>query len=167
MTRRDLIHLLGSAAFAQGVSTRNVKPTPRGKPSGIPFHAKFTDIAAEAGLRTADSLRRSRSQDYILETVGCGVAFFDYDNDGWLDILVLSGTRLEGDPPGATNRLYRNNRDGTFTDVTDKAGLDSRRMGVSGDRSATTTTTATKICSSRTGDRMFSTATTATARLPM
>ena len=55
--------------------------------------------------------------------VGCGVAFFDYDNDGWLDLLVLNGTRLEGAPPGTTNRLYKNNRDGTFTDVTEKAGL--------------------------------------------
>ena len=105
------------------MSTRNVKPTPRGKPSGIPFHAKFTDIAAEAGLRTAIPYGGIDRKTYILETVGCGVAFFDYDNDGWIDILVLSGTRLEGDPPGATNRLYRNNRDGTFTDVTDKSGL--------------------------------------------
>ena len=60
---------------------------------------------------------------YILEAVGCGVAFIDYDNDGWQDILLLSGTRLEGNPEGATNRLYKNNRDGTFTDVTEKAGL--------------------------------------------
>jgi hypothetical protein len=63
------------------------------------------------------------AKKYILEVVGCGVAFLDYDNDGWLDILVLNGTRLEGAPPGTTNRLYRNNRDGTFTDVTEKAGL--------------------------------------------
>jgi enediyne biosynthesis protein E4 len=123
MTRRDLLYLLGPAAFAQGVSTRNVKPTPRGKPSGIPFHARFTDIAAEAGLRATIPYGGVDRKTYILETVGCGVAFFDYDNDGWLDILLLSGTRLEGDPPGATNRLYRNNRDSTFTDVTAKAGL--------------------------------------------
>jgi enediyne biosynthesis protein E4 len=50
-------------------------------------------------------------------------AFIDYDNDGWEDIFLLSGTRLTGDPPGATNRLYKNNRDGTFTDGTEKAGL--------------------------------------------
>jgi hypothetical protein len=100
-----------------------VKPTPRGKPSGIPFHARFTDIAAEAGLRATIPYGGVDRKTYILETVGCGVAFFDYDNDGWLDILLLSGTRLEGDPPGATNRLYRNNRDGTFTDVTAKSGL--------------------------------------------
>ena len=60
---------------------------------------------------------------YILEAIGCGVAFLDYDNDGWLDIFVLSGTRWEGAPPGTTNRLYRNNRDGTFSDVTAAAGL--------------------------------------------
>ena len=51
------------------------------------------------------------------------MAFLDYDNDGWLDLFVLNGTRLEGAPPGTTNRLYKNNRDGTFTDVTEKAGL--------------------------------------------
>ncbi|HET9088192.1 MAG TPA: VCBS repeat-containing protein [Acidobacteriaceae bacterium] len=56
------------------------------------------------------------------ETVGCGVAFLDYDHDGWLDIFVLCGTRMEA-VPRATNRLYKNNRDGTFTDVTEKAGL--------------------------------------------
>lgn len=61
--------------------------------------------------------------DYILESMGCGVAFLDYDNDGWLDIFLLSGTRRERPVEGATNRLYKNNRDGTFTDVTAKAGL--------------------------------------------
>ena len=61
--------------------------------------------------------------DYVIEAMSCGAAFFDYDNDGWLDILVLSGSRF-GDPPSAaSNRLYKNNRDGTFTDVTEKAGL--------------------------------------------
>ena len=63
------------------------------------------------------------TKKYILEANGCGCAFIDYDNDGWMDIFLLSGTRLEGDPPEATNRLYKNNRDGTFTDVTEKAGL--------------------------------------------
>jgi len=63
------------------------------------------------------------TKSYIIEVVGCGVAFIDYDNDGWMDLFVLSGTRLEGPPLGATNRLYKNNRDGTFTDVTVKAGL--------------------------------------------
>jgi hypothetical protein len=55
--------------------------------------------------------------------MGGGCAFFDYDNDGWMDIFILGGRHLEAVPPGASNRLYHNNRDGTFTDVTDKAGL--------------------------------------------
>jgi hypothetical protein len=53
-------------------------------------------------------------KDYILETMGCGCAFLDYDNDGWLDIFILSATRFGTPPEGATNRLYKNNRDGTF-----------------------------------------------------
>ena len=60
---------------------------------------------------------------YIVELNGGGCAFFDYDNDGWMDIFILGGRRLEGTPPGSSNRLYHNNRDGTFTDVTEKAGL--------------------------------------------
>jgi enediyne biosynthesis protein E4 len=122
-----LMALPGVAAWAQGVSTRSVKPMPKGKPSGLPFHARFTDIAAAAGLRATTIYGGIEKKQQIIETTGCGVAFFDYDQDGWLDIFVLSGTRLEGDPPEATNRLYHNNRDGTFTDVTDKAGL--RRTG--------------------------------------
>jgi hypothetical protein len=122
--RRELFGLLAAPLLrAQGVASRGVKPTPRGKPSGLPFHAKFTDIAAAAGLDKPIIYGPAERRDYILETVGCGVAFFDYDNDGWMDILLLSGTRFTDPPQDATNRLYKNNRDGTFTDVTEKAGL--------------------------------------------
>jgi len=110
-------------AFGQGVSSRGVKPLPRGKPSGLPFHAKYVDIAAQAGLHAPVIYGGADRKEYIIETVGCGVAFIDYDNDGWLDIFLLSGTRLENAPEGAHNRLYKNNRDGTFTDITEKAGL--------------------------------------------
>jgi hypothetical protein len=98
---------------------------PRGKPSGLPFHAHFTDIAERAGLREPVIYGAVEHKQYILETIGCGAAFIDYDNDGWLDIFLLSGTRLDKDSDAAraTNRLYKNNRDGTFTDVTGKAGL--------------------------------------------
>jgi hypothetical protein len=110
-------------ALSQGVSTRSVKPQPRGKFSGLPFNACFTDVAAKAGLTAPLIYGPADHRTYILEAVGCGCAFIDYDNDGWLDVFLLSGTRLEGAPAGTTNRLYRNNRDGTFTDVTEKAGL--------------------------------------------
>jgi len=105
------------------MATRGVKPQPRGKPSGLPYHAHFTDVAAQAGLHAPVIYGPPDRMDYILESMGCGVAFLDYDNDGWLDIFLLSGTRREGPVEGATNRLYKNNRDGTFTDVTAKAGL--------------------------------------------
>jgi enediyne biosynthesis protein E4 len=118
--------LMGVSAvrgWGQGVSSRGVKPLPRGKPSGLPWRSKFVDIAEPAGLRAPTVYGDAMHKDYILETVGCGVAFIDYDNDGWLDIFILSGTRLESSPAGAHNRLYKNNRNGTFTDVTEQAGL--------------------------------------------
>ena len=115
--------LLPDFAAAQGVSSRGVKAQPRGKPSGRPFHAHFTDVAKQAGLIQPILYGGLETKSYIIEVVGAGVAFIDYDNDGWMDLFVLSGNRIEGDAAGATNRLYRNNRDGSFTDVTAKAGL--------------------------------------------
>ena len=134
MTRRELMFRIATAAssalllpsrfaFSQGISSRGTKPQPRGKPSGRPFLAHFIDVAKEAGLKEPVVYGGLETKNYIVEVVGAGVAFIDYDNDGWMDLLVLNGTRLEGDPPGVTNRLYKNNRDGSFTDVTAKAGL--------------------------------------------
>jgi hypothetical protein len=111
------------ACFGQGVSTRSVKPQPKGKPSGLPFASRFVDVAAEAGLKAPVIYGGVDRKDYLLETIGCGIAFFDFDNDGWLDLFVPSGVRLEGTPATTRNRLYKNNRDGTFTDVTEKSGL--------------------------------------------
>ena len=131
-TRRHFIEagliagLTQSLGLGQGVATRGVKAQPRGKPSGLPYHARFTDVAAAAGLTRPVFYGGVDRKDYILETIGCGCAFFDYDNDGWLDIFLLSGTRLSGAVEDISNRLYRNNRDGTFTDVTREAGLWSR-----------------------------------------
>ena len=90
----------------------------------VTFPLKFENVAAHAGL-TAPTIYGGRTEwKYILETTGCGVAFFDYDNDGWLDIFLVNGTTLEGtESPRPTNRLYHNNRNGTFTDVTEKAGF--------------------------------------------
>lgn len=105
------------------MASRGVKAAPRGKPSGLPFHARFTDIASAAGLHSPTISGHPKHADYIIETMGCGCAFLDYDNDGWLDVLVLTSSRFGDPPPDASNRLYRNDRNGTFTDVTEKAGL--------------------------------------------
>ena len=112
-----------SGALGQGVSSRGVKAQPRGKPSGRPFLSRLTDVAQQAGLTQPVIYGDADTKKYIVEVVGCGVAFIDYDNDGWQDLFILSGTRLEGAPAGTSNRLYKNNRDGTFTDVTATAGL--------------------------------------------
>ena len=115
--------LTAGRILPQGMGGHAAKPMARQAPSGRPFNAHFVDVAAAAGLHAPTIYGGEEVNKYILESDGCGCAFIDYDNDGWMDLFLLSGTRLEGPPPGATNRLYKNNRDGTFTDVTEKAGL--------------------------------------------
>ncbi len=117
--------LLGAprAILGQGISSRGVKAQPRGKPSGRPFFSRLTDVAKQAGLIQPVIYGGIDEKSYIIEVVGCGVAFLDYDNDGWIDLLVTGGTRLQDTPAGTTNRLYKNNRAGTFTAVTATARL--------------------------------------------
>jgi enediyne biosynthesis protein E4 len=112
-----------TACLGQGVVPHKAVAQARSKPSGLPFNSTFTDVAARAGLRAITVYGESDHKNYIVETLGCGCAFLDFDNDGWLDILLLSGTRFTNAPPDASNRLFKNNRDGSFTDVTERAGL--------------------------------------------
>jgi hypothetical protein len=129
ITRRAFLTLTSGLVASRvvgqrsGVASRGVTPLPRPKLSGRPFDAYLVDIAKEAGLTEPVIYGGIDDKDYILEADGCGCAFLDYDNDGWLDIFLLTGIRLDGAPPGTTNRLYKNNRDGTFTDATEQAGL--------------------------------------------
>jgi hypothetical protein len=93
---------------------------------GVPLGVEFVNVAREAGLRAKTIFGAERKNKYLLETTGCGVAFFDFDNDGWLDLFFVNGTRFETTYPKGqepVSRLYKNNRDGTFTDVTLKAGV--------------------------------------------
>jgi hypothetical protein len=116
--------LTARAQEYRGMASRGVAPMPRGKPSGLPFHAKFVNVAKTAGLTAPVIYGDEGRADYILDTMGCGCAFLDYDNDGWMDIVMLTGRRRTGPtPPTATIRLYHNNRDGTFKDVTSQSGL--------------------------------------------
>lgn len=94
--------------------------------TGSGLGVRFTNVAREAGLRAKTIFGAERSNKYLLETTGCGVAFIDYDNDGWLDLFFVNGTRFQTEQltgPKPVSRLYKNNRDGTFTDVTVKAGV--------------------------------------------
>jgi hypothetical protein len=93
------------------------------EPSALTF--AFTEIAEGAGFTTPTIYGGQKTNRYLLETTGCGAAALDYDGDGWLDLFVVNGTTLEGFPKGQepTSHLYRNRRDGTFEEVTQKAGL--------------------------------------------
>jgi hypothetical protein len=100
-------------------------PGPASPIAGTPLGVEFVDVAARSGLHAKTIFGGEGTNKYLLETTGCGVAFYDYDQDGWLDIFLVNGWRLEGFAKGAepTCHLFRNNRDGTFTDVTAKAGV--------------------------------------------
>ncbi len=123
LTSGALVGTHTEAASGQGVSPRKVKPADPVPHSASAFEATFTDVAEKAGLLRPIVYGGIDHKEYILETIGCGVAFLDFDKDGWLDIFVLCGTRIEEPVADASNRLYKNNRDGTFTDVTEQAGL--------------------------------------------
>src|SRR4029077_12262484 len=109
MTRRQILSLPALALSPpssearahqySGMSSRGVTPLPRGKPSGLPFNAKFVNVAARAGLHSPVIYGDEGKADYILESMGCGAAFTDYDNDGWLDIVMLTGRRRTGTTP--------------------------------------------------------------------
>ncbi len=85
----------------------------------------FVNVAGKAGITTKTIYGDEHKNRYLLETTGSGAAFIDYDNDGWEDIFLVNGARLDGVAGGQqpTNRLYRNNGNSTFTDVTARAGL--------------------------------------------
>jgi len=98
------------------------KQAPSGTGKSAPH---FVDLARQAGLTTLNQSGGDQHKEFIIETTGNGALIFDYDNDGWPDIFLPNGSRVEGFPEGAapTGHLLHNNHDGTFTDVTEKAGL--------------------------------------------
>ncbi len=133
ISRRSFLHTVSSSALVLQLGEALARqPTPdlgAVQPSTLRpvsnLGYSFSDVTRPAGLEVRNYFGGERSKRYILETTGCGVAFFDFDNDGWLDIFLPNGSRLEGFARGQepTNHLFHNNRDGTFTDVTQKAGL--------------------------------------------
>jgi enediyne biosynthesis protein E4 len=94
----------------------------------------FIDVGRRAGLPAFRDTCGSLAKDYLVETVGSGVALFDYNHDGLLDVLLVNGSSFEvlDNPklPRASSRLFRNNGDGTFTDVTRQSGLINEGWGM-------------------------------------
>ncbi len=129
----DVFSLAWPANAQQQVGSRPTfdapsRPAPKGLPSpvtGTPLGFQFLDVAKESGLHAKTIYGGEHRNRYLLETTGCGVAFYDYDHDDWLDLFLVNGTRLEGFPKGdePISRLFKNNRDGTFTDITANSGM--------------------------------------------
>ena len=102
---------------------------------------RLVNVARESGITHQTTFGDERRNRYLLETTGCGIAFVDYDGDGWQDVFQVNGTRLDGAPGGQSpsdspsdspsNRLYRNKGDGTFEDVTLKTGVTRTGWGQS------------------------------------
>jgi len=132
------------AGWAVGVSRRSPRPTAqlagsaplpvmpaRSDPELDAPAPRFRDVATEAGL-TVPHFNAADGQFRLVETMGSGVGLIDYEGDGWLDIFVPQGCPLPSDPAQRryTARLYRNNRDGTFADVTEAAGVGFNGYGL-------------------------------------
>jgi hypothetical protein len=125
MDRRGFLGLL-SAAVARKAWAQTGAPAKRGEAARVsPAAVSYVEVSREAGLDFQNVFGAQERKRYLLETTGCGVAWIDYDGDGFPDLFLVNGTTLEGFPSGQapTNRLYHNNGNGTFTDVTAKAGL--------------------------------------------
>ena len=121
-SRREFIRQVGSAALLQAVPRRDADNAA----------VTFTDVTAAAGLLRARNISGSPDdKQFLLEEMGCGAAFFDYDHDGWLDIFLVNGNSFDAKVRDSrpASYLFHNNRDGTFTDVTKKAGLTQSGWG--------------------------------------
>src|SRR5690242_3969722 len=125
----SMLAIAGRQSLAQGVATHTAKPLARPAPSGKPFNAHFVDVAPAAGLTSPTIYGGVETNKYIVESTGCGCAFLDFDNDGWMDIFFLCGSRVDGAPSGATIRLFEINLSGTFRNVPGWARMGSASWG--------------------------------------
>src|SRR3712207_3726548 len=99
-TAAGMLFVFGVQALAQGMASGNVPAAPKPKASGLPFYARFTDVAREAGLTMKFVNGRPDRKKYIVEANGTGVAFTDYNNDGRVDVFLVNSTRFEAMPKG-------------------------------------------------------------------
>jgi len=117
-----------SSLFPSNALAQNAKGGADGQ--GAQAGIQFVDVTAKAGIRFTHN-NGAFGKKFLPETIGPGVAFIDYDNDGWPDIFLVNGTDWPGHvTKHTTPKLYHNNHDGTFTDVTHKARLDVEMYGI-------------------------------------
>ena len=135
VSRRSVLTSLFGAAAAS-LAARNMWPAPAVRPAPLeppgPSQIRFEEIAGKSGLRFT-ALNCATPNKNQIETMVAGVALFDYDGDGFLDVYLVNGAEipsLEKTSPAYWNRLFHNNRDGTFTDVTEKAGVAGAGYGM-------------------------------------
>jgi hypothetical protein len=137
-TRRDFLRALAAnlSLFGSGPLLRPLRfsrhSPAKNRHAEQPAQALFAEVPASKSGITWTHVN-GRSEDYYLpETTGAGCAFLDYDNDGWMDIYLINSGKCDFyDPkPPLRNALYKNNRDGTFTDVTEQAGVRGNSYGM-------------------------------------
>lgn len=144
MNRRDLFKLLFVGGLGGGIGTIYYKsrqpgrrgervsplPSPGSHPASGQFPIQLVDVTREAGI-SFEHNSGAFGKKYLPETLGSGCALIDYDNDGWLDILLVNGMDWPGHHRQRTTlKLYHNNRNGSFTDVTREVGLDLEMYGI-------------------------------------
>ncbi len=138
MRRNPIFFAILAALATSNLSqspTKGSSHPPATSAAGVePGAVHFIDIASQAGITAQSVYGGDTGKDFIIETTGNGSVVFDYDNDGWPDIFLPNGSTVEGFPAdkAPTGHLYHNNHDGTFTDVTEKAGLGRAGWGQGG-----------------------------------
>ncbi len=125
MTRRELLRLAGAAAFYPGAGLRAAGALlPASRRAAAPAAAAFVDVTAASGINFRHDNAAS-AQKYLIETMGAGCGWLDYDQDGYLDLYLVNGAATAAYHPLQPLRgaLYHNNGDGSFSDVTARAGV--------------------------------------------
>ena len=131
---RDIVLAAVFCLLNPWLASQETQATESHLPKIKPGEVHFEDIAHQAGLTALNVYGGDTHKEFIIETTGNGAVIFDYDNDGWPDIFLPNGSTVEGFPKdkGPTEHLFHNNHDGTFTDVTSRAGLGRAGWGQGG-----------------------------------
>lgn len=125
MNRRQFASLLAAGFVGKVFGNAGAFPGQAGVLGNAATGVSYVEVSRQAGVNFRNVFGAVKKKRYLLETTGCGAAWIDYDRDGYPDLFLVNGTTLEGFLPeqAPTSRLYHNNGNGTFTDVTEKAGL--------------------------------------------